>query len=154
MALVAATLGFLPFNFPKRASSSATSGAAHLGFALALLVVTQWGATPHRRLPVGLAALGVPVDAGLTLPVGCCAANPGGNRTLLHAYQRWARHAVARGVTCGYAAWTAGVDVLMAWRCKGTGLYRCRWTVAWYIAGTGIWWLLQGKGVQVEGTTR
>lgn len=154
-ALVGATLGFLPFNFPKARIFLGDVGSGALGFALAVLLVHAirekpamspwlWALPPSAFL----------IDSSLTLAGRVLRGEAWWRPHALHAYQKWAR---IRGshvaVTCAYAAFTA-----CAIACMFTlSNVAARWggvlvvVLAWYIAGTGIWWALQrrpeGKGV-------
>ncbi len=138
-ALVAACLGFLPFNFPKARIFLGDVGSGALGYALALVVV--------------LAGEGQPIRAWLLLPLSACLLDTAltlGTRIVRrerwwmphvqHLYQglarQWSGHT---GVTLAYAAWTiasAGV----AWCVRSESPMTIMSAVfLWYALGAAIW---------------
>ena len=142
-ALVAACVGFLPFNFPRARIFLGDVGSGALGFAIATLAVTAVGdgmAWPLALLPLGAFV----IDAGLTLGRRLWRAECWWTAHAQHAYQGWARRVDSHvPVTLGYAAWT-GLGVLLA-----AGLRSCSWffvlagVMAWYMSGAFLWWCLQ-----------
>lgn len=157
-ALVAATLGFLPFNFPNARIFLGDVGSGTLGFALAALLVHNLGAAPSTHaLLWALPPSAFLVDAGLTLARRVLRGERWWQAHAQHAYQVWARRTRSHvPVTCGYAAWTIASIGLMAWlgRRDRDVVQVSIVIVAWYTAGAGIWRLLQGKEWQVKETTR
>ena len=107
LALAAACLGFLPFNFPRARIFLGDVGSGTLGYALAALVAwltldAGWRA-PLLLLPVSAFL----IDASLTLAARAAT----GQRWWLphaeHAYQYWARRLGSHAwVTLAYAGWT------------------------------------------------
>ena len=154
-ALVGATLGFLPFNFPKARIFLGDVGSGALGFALAALLVHAirekpatspwlWALPPSAFL----------IDSSLTLAGRVLRGEAWWRPHALHAYQKWARMRGSHvAVTLAYAAFTACAIACM-FTLSNAAAPSNRVLVAvsaWYIAGTGIWWALQrrpeGKGV-------
>ena len=111
LALLAATMGFLPFNFPKARIFLGDIGSGALGYTLAMLVVVAAGRTPPGRdrwswwpwlLPLSAFLL----DAGLTL---------------------LGRMVRARGlVAAAYAACVPGMGTAVTQPCAG---HACLWRV-------------------------
>nr|WP_255656546.1 glycosyltransferase family 4 protein [Lysobacter lactosilyticus] len=150
-ALAAATLGFLPFNFPKARIFLGDVGSGTLGFALAALLVHGLADAPLTHAWLwALPPSAFLVDAGLTLGRRVVRGERFWEPHSQHAYQAWARRLGSHvPVTCAYAGWTIASIVLMAWlgsRDRDTAQVS-GFIAAWYIAGAGIWLSLQGKGV-------
>ena len=153
-ALVAACVGFLPFNFPHARIFLGDVGSGALGFAIAALAVTAVGdgmAWPLAWLPLGAFV----IDAGLTLGRRIWRAERWWTAHAQHAYQGWARRIDSHvPVTLGYAAWT-GLGVLLA-----IGLHSRNWlfmltgVLAWYTSGALLWWCLQRRGAGNRGADR
>lgn len=154
-ALVAATLGFLPFNFPKARIFLGDVGSGALGFALAALLVQGLVAAPGvHPLLWALPPSAFLIDASLTLAGRVLRGESWWRPHALHAYQRWARLRGSHvGVTVAYATWTAcALAVMFTFSNATVPQGRVLVVVsAWYIAGAGIWWVLQkrpeGEGV-------
>ena len=149
-ALVAATLGFLPFNFPFARIFLGDVGSGALGFAIAVLLTGRIAfATPDHAVLWLLPISAFAIDATLTLGRRILRRERWWQPHAQHAYQAWARRAGSHvGPTLGYAAWTIASVLLMrelAWAQGSVMLLAC---AAWYIAGAGIWSLLQGHGLR------
>jgi UDP-N-acetylmuramyl pentapeptide phosphotransferase/UDP-N-acetylglucosamine-1-phosphate transferase len=157
-ALAAATLGFLPFNFPKARIFLGDVGSGALGFALAALLIRAAETSP---LHVGLWALPISafaIDATLTLARRVLRGERWWQPHAQHLYQQWARRTGSHvRVTLAYAGWTLAAIVLMA-TLSGQGHDSLRVSivvVAWYTAGIGAWWMLQREGsAAVKESTR
>src|SRR5690606_7576504 len=117
LALSAACLGFLPFNFPRARIFLGDVGSGALGFALAVLVVLLPSDAPtdDRVGVLLLAALPLSaflVDATLTLSGRIVRRERWWTAHVEHAYQRFAVRAGSHApVTMAYAAWTAVATV-------------------------------------------
>ena len=154
-ALVAATLGFLPFNFPKARVFLGDVGSGALGFALAALLMQSMieARGVHRALWL-LPPSAFLIDASLTLGGRVLRGERWWQPHALHAYQQWARRLRTHvPVTAAYAAWTL-LSIVATWKISHAGLPMGGVLVsiaAWYTTGTGLWLLLQGhrngKGV-------
>lgn len=157
-ALVAACLGFLPFNFPRARVFLGDVGSSALGFAIAALLVaavaeqsTNW---PLALVPIS----GFLVDAGLTLGRRLLRGERWWTAHAQHAYQGWARSAGSHApVTLGYATWTAaGLVIVLGLGSDGGVFLTSAAVFAWYTFGTFLWWHLQrraagtGQGNQRE----
>jgi UDP-N-acetylmuramyl pentapeptide phosphotransferase/UDP-N-acetylglucosamine-1-phosphate transferase len=154
-ALVGATLGFLPFNFPKARIFLGDVGSGAMGFALTVLLMHAvssptsispwlWALPPSAFL----------IDSSLTLAGRVLRGEAWWRPHALHAYQKWARERGSHvAVTIAYVAFTACAIACMfaASRAMGPMDGVLIVVAAWYIAGAGIWWALQrrpeGKGV-------
>lgn len=147
-ALVAACLGFLPFNFPRARIFLGDVGSGALGFAIAALAVTAVGedgmAWPLALLPLSAFV----IDAGLTLGRRLVRRERWWTAHAQHAYQGWARR-VGRHVpvTLGYAVWTGLGLLLAAGLHSRTGFFlTLAGVLAWYTSGAFLWLCLQRRG--------
>ena len=156
-ALVAACLGFLPFNFPRARVFLGDVGSSALGFAIAALLVT---AVAEETITWPLAVVPISafmVDAGLTLGRRVLRGERWWTAHAQHAYQRWARGAGSHvPVTLGYAAWTGAGLVIVLGLPRGGFFLTFAVVLAWYTFGAFLWWRLQygvagnGQGNQRE----
>lgn len=145
LALVAACLGFLPFNLYKARIFLGDVGSGALGYALAALLawlsMQDIGRLPMLMLPL-TAFL---VDASLTLAMRAIS----GQRWWLphdqHTYQHWARHCAAHlPVTVWYGAWTVCASLLMlalAGSAQGTAFMMLALVGACLLAALAWSWL-------------
>lgn len=145
-ALVAACLGFLPFNFPRARIFLGDVGSGALGFAIAALTVTAVGG---HGIPWPLALLPLSafvIDAGLTLARRVARRERWWTAHTQHAYQGMARRVGGHvPVALGYAGWT-GLGVLVAFGLREMPrFFMLAGVLAWYISGTFLWWCLQRK---------
>ena len=157
-ALVAAIVGFLPFNVPKARIFLGDVGSGALGYALAALFVQVLQGSPRSHWPLwALPASAFLVDASLTLAGRVFRGERWWTPHDLHAYQRWARAAGSHMiVTSAYAAWTVGAIGLM-WvlgRAPISTAGVIVVVIAWYIGCTGIWLLLHGPKWHGKGVPR
>jgi UDP-N-acetylmuramyl pentapeptide phosphotransferase/UDP-N-acetylglucosamine-1-phosphate transferase len=148
-ALVAACLGFLPFNFPKARLFLGDVASGAIGFLLAALLIAgmadagtaawaTWLLPPSAFL----------IDASLTLAGRLLRREPWWRPHALHAYQRWAKRVGSHvPVTLAYAAWTMLACALALSLRKAEYFVMLAASAAWYIAGAGMWWVLQKKGL-------
>lgn len=147
LALVAATAGFLPWNFPRARLFLGDSGSGALGFAIAALVAmaaVEYGA---RALALALLPLSAfLLDAGLTLARRILMRERWWQPHVTHAFQRAARRHGHPAVTAGYALWTA-CGIAVAWGVRDAAFTSLIISlVAWYAFGAAAWWLLQRHG--------
>lgn len=146
LALLAATAGFIPFNFPKARIFLGDVGSGALGYTLAMLVV---GVVGQGSLPWWLWSLPLSaflLDAGLTLLGRLRRGEAWWQPHTLHAYQRWVRWSRDHvRVTLAYATWTALALGLLAWLRHATPAVMLLSCLAWYMTGAGAWWRLQRK---------
>ena len=148
LALIAATLGFLPFNFPKAKIFLGDVGSGALGFSLALMAGLSLEVMPPATWLLVLLPLSAFVlDAGFTLLARMLRGERWWTPHVEHAYQRWARRAGSHlTVTAGYAAWTllacAGVVWLGGEGQKGISMF----VSAWLVLSCGLWYWLRRPG--------
>lgn len=147
MALVAACLGFLPFNFPNARIFLGDVGSGALGFALAALL-----AAAAARQSVEWPVLVLPfsaflVDSGMTLMRRILRGERWWAPHAQHAYQRWsARLGTHTPVTLAYAGWTA-VACWFAWWLQARGEGQAgSLSAAWWLVTTALWGWLQYVG--------
>ena len=149
-ALVAATLGFLPFNYPHARIFLGDVASGTLGFALAALLVRALaGASAVHWALWALPVSAFLVDASLTLAGRVLRGEDWWRPHALHAYQKWARRRGSHvGVTAAYAGWTlasiGAMELMGSAQMPDAGVFA--FVAAWYTAAAGIWWMLQGKG--------
>ncbi len=125
LLLIAATLGFLPFNIPHARVFLGDVGSGALGFVVASLLLS---AVVAGRLPWPLAMLLVSaflVDAGMTLLSRMLRGKAWWRPHREHLYQWLVRSGYTHAQVTGcYASWTLAAGVL------AIALARCRPTVA------------------------
>jgi UDP-N-acetylmuramyl pentapeptide phosphotransferase/UDP-N-acetylglucosamine-1-phosphate transferase len=148
-ALIAACMGFLPFNFPRARVFLGDVGSGALGFAAAALLVATMttGRFPGVLLLLPLSAF--LVDSGLTLFRRIVRGERWWNPHAQHAYQRWAAASGAHTtVTFMYAGWTAASWLFAWWLAPGTKGTMAFWCMVWFIMTAGSWaWLQYSHGI-------
>lgn len=147
-ALVAACLGFLPFNFPRARIFLGDVGSGALGFAIAALTVAAV-AEDAMAWPLALVPLSAfMIDAGLTLGGRLLRRERWWTAHAQHAYQGWTRRVGSHvPVTLGYAAWTAAGLMLVEGLVSHARFFLTSAVVlAWYTSGAFLWWRLQRMG--------
>lgn len=147
-ALLAACLGFLPFNFPRARIFLGDVGSGALGFAIAALAIAVV-AEGAMAWPVAMVPLSAfLVDAGLTLGRRLLRRERWWTAHAQHAYQVWARNAGSHvPVMLAYAGWTALGLLLVAGLPARLGFSLTFAVVlAWYTSGAFFWWGLQRRG--------
>lgn len=137
LALAAACLGFLPFNFPRARIFLGDVGSGALGLLIAALLLLAW-----REGAAGLAALlllpsAFLLDGGLTLAARARAGKPLAKAHREHLYQWLVRSGVSHArVTALYAVWTLlMVALCLRWPQAGAAL-----AAGAYLAGGLLWW--------------
>ncbi|GAB3356452.1 MraY family glycosyltransferase [Lysobacter tyrosinilyticus] len=144
LALAAACLGFLPFNFPKARVFMGDVGSGALGFALAGLLVVAW-----KRSDVPMPLLLLPltpflVDSTLTLLRRLLRRERWWTAHAQHAYQRWAfRLGNHTPVTLAYAGWSVAGWLLSWWLAARTERAMVTGCAIWLAAAALLWALLQ-----------
>ncbi|RDY69288.1 lipopolysaccharide biosynthesis protein [Lysobacter soli] len=145
LALAAACLGFLPFNFPKARIFMGDVGSGAIGFALGALCAVAGGRMGDRfalaLLPVSVFL----VDAGLTLLRRVLRGERWWSPHTQHAYQAWSRAAGHGRVTVCYAA-VSLVVIIASWGVMPRdAFFIAGTTVAWYMCCAFFWLVLQKK---------
>jgi UDP-N-acetylmuramyl pentapeptide phosphotransferase/UDP-N-acetylglucosamine-1-phosphate transferase len=145
LALIASTLAFVPFNFPRASIFLGDVGSGALGFALALMLGMSLDAMPLQAWPLVLLPLSAfLLDASLTLSTRILRGDRWWMPHVEHAYQRWTRR-IGRHppVTAGYAAWTSlmCLGMLLLWEKKPRGTEMA--VVACLAVGCGFWYGLR-----------
>ena len=146
LALVAACVGFLPFNFPRARIFLGDVGSGALGYALAVLSVVAYAdhALPWTLLALPFAAF--LVDSALTLLRRLLRGERWWTPHTQHAYQGWAARIRAHApVTLAYAGWTAVAGLLAWWLRSVPESYAIAVLLAWYAATAYLWWRLQHR---------
>ena len=151
LALLAAIMGFLPFNFPKARIFLGDVGSGALGFTLAMLVIAAAAHDVAATGPLSMWVWVLPLsafllDAGLTLLGRLGRREAWWQPHALHAYQGWARRSRSHvRVTLAYGVWTGLAIAVLAWVREATPVVMLLSCLAWYMTGTGAWWMLQRK---------
>ena len=113
-ALLAAALGFLPFNFPRASVFLGDVGSCSLGFGLACACALAIPGDAVAQLPLLLLPLlAFLLDSGFTLFFRILNKERWWQAHASHAYQHWARRSSHARVVAGYAAWTGVAVVAM-----------------------------------------
>lgn len=143
-ALVAACLGFLPFNFPRARIFLGDVGSGAIGFTVAALAGVA-GARLGERWWLLLLPLSVfLVDASLTLLRRLLRGERWWTPHTQHAYQAWARRIGHTRVTLAFAGVTA--LALLSGYClasQSSVTFIASITVAWYTCCAFLWLRLQ-----------
>lgn len=140
LALFAAALGFLPFNFPRARIFLGDVGSGALGAALAYLAVAAARADAATWLLVALPFSAFLLDAGLTLARRVLRRERWWLPHVQHAYQRVAaRRGGHVAVTVAFALWTLAGAVAML-LVRGTSpAFILALVLAWYTVGGFAW---------------
>ena len=147
LALVAAALGFLPWNFPRARVFLGDVGSGALGFAVGGLVVMAVADAGPRALALSLLPLSAClVDAGITLCRRILRRERWWEPHVSHAYQHAARRHGHPTVTIAFGAWTL-FACAAAWAIHDVSFTSLIISLlAWYLLGAAAWWSLQVRG--------
>jgi UDP-N-acetylmuramyl pentapeptide phosphotransferase/UDP-N-acetylglucosamine-1-phosphate transferase len=113
IAVAAACIGFLPFNFPRARIFLGDVGSGALGLLVACLCVRAGGARIVDAVLVMLPLSAFLVDAGLTLARRVLRRERWWEPHAQHLYQALARRHGHTAVTLAYAAWTSLASLAM-----------------------------------------
>ena len=152
--LLAALIGFLPFNFPKARIFLGDVGSGALGFLLAGVLIAAFRS---ERAPWPLLLLPISaflVDAGFTLGMRILRRERWWTPHVQHTYQKWAGRNVSHvGVTLAYAGFSllAAMLVLigMGWTDYGSSGI----CLAWFL-GAGFLWLRMRRDISMSKDTQ
>lgn len=138
-ALLAACLGFLPFNFPRARIFLGDVGSGALGFTLAALLAAAWrdASVPWPLLCLPLCAF--LVDAGFTLARRMLHGESWWTPHVTHLYQIAARRWGHAPVTVIYAAFGCVTLVLIFPLSQSSFLSATAVTLAVYGVGSVLW---------------
>lgn len=142
LALAAACLAFLPFNFPKARVFLGDVGSGGLGYMVAALLAAGFASRPWPAWPLLLLPpVAMLVDTGLTLMWRIRRGEHWWEAHVQHAFQRWARERGHVRVALGFAGWTFAAVALMlaallwpsrpAWGVAPAGLLASAWAWRW-----------------------
>jgi hypothetical protein len=122
-----------------------------LGYTVAMLVIAAAGHGMAAPQPLSWLLWMLPLsafllDAGLTLLGRLRRHEAWWQPHTLHAYQGWVRRSRGHArVTLAYAAWTVMAIGLLLWLKGAAPVVMLLSCLAWYMTGTGVWWMLQRK---------
>lgn len=146
LALAAACLGFLPFNFPRARIFMGDVGSGAIGFALAALATVAAARLGSRSWLILLPLSPFLVDAGLTLLRRIIRGERWWTPHTQHAYQAWARKRGHARVALAYAATAAAASALGLWLSAQSGTFFIACIVtAWYTCCAFFWRWLQAE---------
>ncbi|WP_036148404.1 MraY family glycosyltransferase [Lysobacter antibioticus] len=146
LALLAACVGFLPFNFPRARIFMGDVGSGAIGYAVAALCVLAASGLGLRSGLLLLPLAAFMVDSGLTLLRRVRRGERWWTPHTQHAYQVWARRIGHTRVTLAYAVFTLLSVVCVRYVTEvRTGFILCM-AAAWYMSGAFFWWLIQKTG--------
>lgn len=143
LAMVAACLGFLPFNFPTARIFLGDVGSGALGFTVAALLTI---ALMEGRLFAPLLLLPLSaflVDSGLTLLRRVFRKERWWTPHRQHAYQVRAASSSHMIVTFMYAGWTVAGWLLAWWLAPKREEQVVLWCMVWFTMAVGSWAWLQ-----------
>ena len=144
-ALLAACLGFLPFNFPRARIFLGDVGSGALGFVLACLLSAAMTQHPPRWL-MWLPLLAFLVDAGFTLAARILRREAWWSPHVTHVYQRAARRFGHVATTSAYALLsgvTLSLIVVVSNDKDGTAQFA--WVAGWAAVLLALWgWARKG----------
>jgi UDP-N-acetylmuramyl pentapeptide phosphotransferase/UDP-N-acetylglucosamine-1-phosphate transferase len=143
LALIAACLGFLPYNLPKARVFLGDVGSGALGYALAVLgswLLLRNDGTSASALLLLLPVSAFLIDASLTLGARMLAGQRWWLPHVEHAYQHWARRIHGHGkVTLAYGAWTCLATLCMLVMGKSEPGFIMRALAAVLLLGATAW---------------
>lgn len=150
---IAATIAFVPFNFPRARIFLGDVGSGALGYVVATLAVPRVGEC-ETTLLLAFAAAGFLVDSGLTLTRRVLRGERWWTAHTQHLYQVGARRLGHTPVTVAYTA-VALVGGLLAWFLREEPVPVIMTSLAlWYTACAVAWAVLQyvaaGRGAPTE----
>lgn len=148
LALAAASLGFLPFNFPRARIFMGDVGSGAVGFALAGLAVFASAGLGSRSAVILMPLSAFLIDAGLTLLRRMLRRERWWTAHAQHAYQVWARRVGHTKVTIAYAMHTLAAVLALPILLHARMSFMLCTVAAWYMSGAFLWWWLQRAGSQ------
>lgn len=146
LALMAACLGFLPFNFPRARIFMGDVGSGALGYAVAALSILAAGRLGDRAPALLLPLMPFLVDSGLTLMRRVLRGERWWTAHAQHAYQVWAREVGHSRVTLVYAFYSVLAVLGLPYVIQSRSAFILGIGLACYTSGAFFWWLLQRRG--------
>ncbi|WP_246071972.1 MraY family glycosyltransferase [Marilutibacter aestuarii] len=144
LALVAACMGFLPFNFPRARIFMGDVGSGAVGFAIGALLALSTGAGGYGAAWLLLPLAPFLVDSSLTLLRRVVRGERWWTPHVQHAYQVAARRFGHVPVTLAYGL-VAAAGLAVAWYCRDASLSFMSFSLlAWYMSAAVLWLCLQG----------
>ncbi|KAF1691084.1 MraY family glycosyltransferase [Pseudoxanthomonas koreensis] len=147
LALAAACVAFLPFNFPRARIFLGDVGSGTLGYALAALVALAADDVGGQRLLLVLLPLSAfLVDASLTLASRMLARERWWLPHTSHLYQRWVKAGRSHVfVTSVYGAFSL-IATILAWFLGGcTPLFAGGGAVLWFALAVAGWFAVRSR---------
>ncbi|HOV95311.1 MAG TPA: glycosyltransferase family 4 protein [Thermomonas sp.] len=152
LSVLAACLGFLPFNYPKARIFLGDVGSGVLGYLVALLLAVGLPAQPKATWLVWLLPASLMwVDAGMTLFWRILRGERWWQPHVQHVYQRLARRVGHRRVTAVYAGWTALAIGIMLVLLRLGGAGAGMGGVVFWLVSMLLWFWLHRKTGESEG---
>lgn len=155
LALAAACMGFLPFNFPRARIFLGDAGSGTLGYALAALVAAAADDIGgHHAFLLLLPLSAFLVDASLTLMSRMLAGERWWQPHTSHLYQRWVKAGRSHAfVTSVYAAFSLIATIVALFLGGFTPLPCGGGTVVWFALATTVWFVMRARLVPRKGQT-
>lgn len=152
LVVVAACLGFLPFNAPKARIFLGDVGSGALGYLMALLLLASLPARAPMLWPLLLLPLtAMLVDAGMTLGWRIWRGERWWQPHVQHLYQRFARRFGHGRVTAAYAGWTALAIGIMLAALQRAGAVDLGAGMTFVVVSLWLWVVLHRKTGGSEG---
>ena len=153
VVLAAASLAFLPSNFPAARVFLGDVGSGAIGYLVAIVVAfasmrIDLGMRPILLLPL----LAMVIDVAMTLVWRIHRRQRWWDAHVDHAFQRWSRRSGHPRVTVAYGVWTLlASGFMLAW--LGAGLDQgVVVALAWSVISMAVWWWLhRPRGGRTEG---
>ncbi len=146
LAMSAACVGFLPFNFPKARIFLGDVGSGALGFAVAAAAVGPQRGALADHVPVLLMLAPFLIDTMLTLGRRVLRGERWWTPHTQHAYQVCSRRWGHTRVTLAYGCWAAAPCVAVSsFRLPQSGFFSVGSVAAWYTCGALLWLFIQAS---------
>ncbi|WP_101927691.1 MULTISPECIES: lipopolysaccharide biosynthesis protein [Luteimonas] len=146
IALIAACLGFLPFNAPRARIFLGDVGSGALGYLIALLAALVLIEEARTGVLLALPLSAFLVDAALTLASRMLRGEQWWKPHVQHVYQQCVqRHHPHLRVAGAYLAWTVSAILLMTMTSDQPPAFIMVTTVTWYAFAVACWFWLRRR---------